>query len=234
MKKWIMMTVSLLVLSACGGEKSSDCGDGEAIEVSGADYCVYRQEVVVENGFECPSALPNLFQGGGVAICTGENSIDPQRIGEIRDRYRERDPSYGACQIDLNCASGEICLDQECVSQNGNNTNNTNNTNNSTNNGAQCQSGTDCDANQICESGVCYDPCGGFAGFMCPDPNTQFCDYAVDAMCGIADALGICRTRPEACDQAFVPVCGCDGQTYGNACTANQQGQGVMSDGECP
>ncbi len=35
------------------------------------------------------------------------------------------------------------------------------------------------------------------------------------------------------CDLSYVPVCGCDGQTYGNACAAHVACQGVLSEGEC-
>ncbi|MEO0321313.1 MAG: Kazal-type serine protease inhibitor domain-containing protein [Myxococcota bacterium] len=75
----------------------------------------------------------------------------------------------------------------------------------------------DCERN--CGSGP---PCG---------PGT-YCDYADDG-CGIRGDEGVCLPRPEACDDILAPVCACDGQTYDNACTALQQGLGVLRDGEC-
>jgi hypothetical protein len=74
--------------------------------------------------------------------------------------------------------------------------------------------------------------CGGLLGLACPDGD--FCSFASDAMCGAADQTGLCQPKPQECSQIFQPVCGCDGKTYSNACTANAQGVSVGSTGECP
>lgn len=73
--------------------------------------------------------------------------------------------------------------------------------------------------------------CGGFAGFTCPDG--QFCAYEAGDRCGFADALGTCTPKPEMCPRVYMPVCGCDGQTYGNHCDAASAGASVMRDGAC-
>jgi hypothetical protein len=87
-------------------------------------------------------------------------------------------------------------------------------------------------------AGECVDPdaprevaCGGFLGETCGEG--EYCHFEPSATCGWADATGVCRPRPEICPAVVLPVCGCDGRTYNNACEANGAGTSVLSDGPC-
>jgi len=82
-----------------------------------------------------------------------------------------------------------------------------------------------------CGVAVVGSECGGLRGAQCG--AGQFCDFAPDAACGAADQTGTCQENPDFCTEQFDPVCGCDGQTYGNACAANAAGVSVASEGEC-
>lgn len=72
--------------------------------------------------------------------------------------------------------------------------------------------------------------CGGIVGVACP--QGQVCELPAGE-CQVADNQGMCVARPDACLAVFLPVCGCDGRTYGNNCERLRAGVPKDHDGEC-
>jgi predicted secreted protein len=73
--------------------------------------------------------------------------------------------------------------------------------------------------------------CGGLAGLTCPAGS--YCEFEANQACGFADQQGKCVTKPDVCPDPFIPVCGCDGKDYDNACFANAAGTSVAHAGQC-
>ena len=95
----------------------------------------------------------------------------------------------------------------------------------------------DCRAeNRICRDGECLTPPPEQACSLtesCADH--ELCVYT-EGLCGavgFSDGQGRCQARSEVCNAVEEPVCGCDGQRYGNACSALSQGVDVSKFGGC-
>ncbi len=95
--------------------------------------------------------------------------------------------------------------------------------------GNNCPTAEDCSNGSAGKGSGPTGGCGGLLNLMCA--QGQYCDSGPH--CGAADDTGVCRAKPTACDLDYSPVCGCNGETYGNACAAQMAGMSVTRAGEC-
>jgi hypothetical protein len=73
--------------------------------------------------------------------------------------------------------------------------------------------------------------CGGLAALPCA--LNEYCEYDDSAACGGDDSTGLCLPRPDGCTPDCPGVCGCDGESYCNECTAHAAGVDVDPKASC-
>jgi hypothetical protein len=214
MLKVIAVLAMCFGLNGCADE-TSHCGDGEAVDVNGASYCVYKESIVIVGGFDCPASMPYRIDFEQATVCGshGFGDVDvPQDICArvlvpCTEPEPEPEPDAGVCNNvrgDCNDVATDGCetplnTSSDCgvcgVACSGDN--------------VTCESGTCLPTRENCSNGIVYasvEECQDTPRTCFTLPNGDTCGVCTGALdCTSIDCSGYSAPTlpPPECAEGF-------------------------------